>query len=122
MSEGAISSFFGFLREKKGALLAAVLLLVGALLLLSGRGEQSSATDSDDEERLSAFCSSIEGVGECKVYITHATESRASVGRVESVAIVCRGADSVEVRSELTHLIASLYGIGANRIFISKMA
>ena len=119
MSNGG---FLTFLRGRRGALLAAVLLLVGAFLLLSGGREDSASESASDEERLASFCSSIEGVGDCRAYITYAPVERgSSVGRVESVAVVCKGASSLSVRVELTELISSLYGIGTNRLSISKM-
>ena len=119
-----LSGFFGFLKGKKGAVFAAVLLLLGALILMSGGiGESERAVELSDEERLAALCSSIDGVGECKVYLAYEPTGRtSSSGRVESVAIVCRGASSLEVRAKLTELASSLYGIGVNRISISKMA
>ena len=120
MSDGG---FFTFLRGRRGALFAAVLLLLGAVLLLFGRTEGNvSDTDITDEERLAAFCSSIEGVGECRVYITYTPASRvSSESRVEGVAIVCRGASSLSVRAELTELISSLSGLGTNRISVAKL-
>ena len=120
MSEGG---FFTFLKGRRGALFAAALLLFGAILLLYSKNDGSTAlTETGDEERLAAFCSSIEGVGECRVYLTYTPTSRgSSESRVESVAIVCRGASSISVRAELTELISSLYGIGSNRISIAKL-
>ena len=43
-------------------------------------------------------------------------------GEVYAVAVICRGADNPKVRERLTELITSMYGIGANRISIQKMA
>ena len=40
---------------------------------------------------------------------------------VESVAVICKGADRAGVRKELTDMLSALFGIGANRIHISKM-
>lgn len=118
---GGFSSFMSFLRGKRAAALFAALLVVGALLILPSWGGEKSDGALTDEERLAALFSSIEGVGECRVYITYSPSSYSSSSRVESVAVVCRGASSVAVRSELVEIIASLYGIGANRISVSKM-
>ena len=119
--KGWFSSFVSFLRGRRVAVLFAVLLVVGAFLAFPDWGEAQTAAELTDEERLATLFSSIEGVGECKVYITYSSSSHSSSVRVESVAVVCRGASSVAVRSELTAIITSLYGIGANRISISKM-
>ena len=37
---------------------------------------------------------------------------------VYAVAVVCEGADSTAVRSDITELLTSIYGIGANRVEI----
>ena len=121
MSEkNTLSSFLSFLRGSRTAIVLAVLLALGAFLILPLGGGSEGETVASDEERLAALCSSIEGVGECRVYITYTTETRGST-RVESVAVVCRGASSPSVQAELTSLISSLFGIGTNRISISKM-
>ena len=121
MSEkNTLSSFLSFLRGSRTAIVLAVLLALGAFLILPLGGGSEGETEASDEERLAALCSSIEGVGECRVYITYTTETRGST-RVESVAVVCRGASSPSVQAELTSLISSLFGIGTNRISISKM-
>ena len=114
-----ISSFLVFLRGRRSFILLAVLLCVGAFLLIPRDVEESTA--ATDEERLAALCSSIEGVGECKVYITYSPATRSETARVESVAVVCRGASSPQVRAEITELISSLFGIGTNRISVAKM-
>ena len=100
---------------------------VGLLfILISLFGSGGSEADGDtEEERIEYMCSSLVGVGECRVMVTYSSEgsryTSLAQARVESVAIVCRGADKASVRAELTAMISALYGIGANRIFISKM-
>jgi hypothetical protein len=39
---------------------------------------------------------------------------------VESVIVICDGADSSQVRLTLTEMLSSFFGIGANRIRIEK--
>ena len=113
----------GFFKKNKSAAWAILIALVGLALVVAGTvgvGRSKSTPSADDigeEERLTELCSEIEGVGECHVMITLSSDSK----RVESAAIVCQGADSVTVRHGLVELITSLYGIGSNRVSISKM-
>ncbi len=127
VSGGAIAPVIAFF-ARRGVLKILLIILVGIVLLMLGMGGGAKAeeTTADEvESRLEELCSSIAGVGKCRVMVTY--EKNASrygaseVRRVESVAIACKGADSVTVRSELTKLFTSLFGIGANRVSISKM-
>ena len=63
------------------------------------------------------MCSMTEGVGECRVMITYSADGKSVYG----VAVLCEGAESPEVRANVTELLASLFGIGANRISILKI-
>ena len=94
-----------------------ILALALAILLFptSNQGAKEE-TPPDEEARLEELCSKIEGVGECRVMVTYKN------GEVYAVAVICRGADTPKVRERLTELITSMYGIGANRISIQRMA
>ena len=110
---------------KKLALAVAVLIL-GALMVLFGGAEREETEERDAlEAQLEEMCSSLSGVGSCRVMITYkVTEGRygsSGTKTVESVAVVCKGADKVGVRRELTEMMTALFGIGANRIYVSKM-
>ena len=122
-----LPSVLAFFRER-GAVKIILIILVGVVLLILGTGSAMSAeTDEADdlEVRLEELCSSLVGVGKCRVMVTYERSSTrygaAEERRVESVAIVCRGANSAKVRSDLTALFTSLFGIGSHRISISKM-
>ncbi|MBR2929913.1 MAG: hypothetical protein IKC32_01665 [Clostridia bacterium] len=114
------------IKDKGRALLIALCVLVGVVLLIIGGASGTSEQAADTvEERLEELCSSLSGVGQCRVMVTY-KEKEMGYGKqaertVESVAIVCKGADRASVRSELTSLLSSLFGIGTNRIHISKM-
>lgn len=116
----------GLIKDKGRVLLIALCVLVGIVLLVIGASSASSEQTADTvEERLEELCSSLSGVGQCRVMVTY-KEREVGYGKqsertVESVAIVCKGADRASVRSELTSLLSSLFGIGTNRIHISKM-
>ena len=107
----------GFLSSVRGGgrltvLILIVLLGIGMIALGSrGGGEDTTLAESVEE-----LCGLVSGVGECRVMLTE------SDGNVLSVAILCDGGDRVEVRAALTDMISELFGIGANRITVHKLA
>lgn len=123
-SFGAFSELF----SGKKRFIAVALLVIAAVVMifLSSAGTSGKETSGDDvEERLEELCSSLSGVGQCRVMVTYKNnEKRYGASErevVESVAIVCKGADKPGVREELTRMLSSLFGIGTNRIHVSKM-
>ena len=119
-----LSSFIHYIKGKGGFVRIGILLGVGILLiLLATGGRETEAEALTDEQRLEELCSAIEGVGECRVYLVYSTSGYGSsaVRRVESVAVVCQGGDSVEVERRLTELLTSLFDIGSNRVSINCM-
>lgn len=97
-----------------------LLLFAVALIFLSSLfSEGAGGAESDSlEQALIEMCASVEGVGECEVMITYRGDDK---NEIYAVAILCEGADSVNVRADLTELVGSLFGIGANRIAILKI-
>ena len=89
-------------------------ILALSLLLLGGTGQKTEAP-KDLEERTAELCSQVSGVGECRVMITYRDDE------VFAVAVLCDGADNIEVKHNLTSLISSLYGIGAHRVEILSL-
>jgi hypothetical protein len=119
---GSFLSFLSSVKRSGGSRII-ILALVGVFIIslgfITGSGEQDSESD---EGRLSALCEAIDGVGRCRVYVSYSPSGYSSgQGRVEGVAIVCDGADRAAVRSEIIELVSALYGIGSNRISVSKM-
>ena len=104
-----------------------IIVAAGLLLILIssfGNAKSTEAQDDEIEAKIEEMCSSLVGVGECRVMVTYSSEGRGygqSVKRVESVAVVCKGADRAHVKAEIISMISALYGIGSNRIFISRM-
>ena len=96
----------------------AALIVIGVLLLFVSTlgGEVSEASPETEEERLEAVCSSIDGVGRCRVMVNYGEG-----GEVYAVAVLCEGADTVRVRESIVDLFSSLYGIGSNRISILRL-
>ena len=115
------SSLLEIFRSKSSVKIGLLLLLGLSLILLgslSGEKNKESATVGE-EERAAELCSFIEGVGECRVMMTYREDSGES--RVYAVAVLCDGAESAEVRSDIVELICSLYGIGAHRVKVLQL-
>ncbi len=106
------------LRKKENRLII-ILAAVGLVsLLLSIKGEESVPAVTQ-EDTLAEMCSLIEGVGECRVLIYY-SNGEGEEGEVESVIVICDGAESVAVEKRLTDMLSSFYGIGTHRIKIVK--
>ena len=95
------------------------LLICGAALMLFGSSGFDSDTKVDGaltlEEQTERICSAIDGVGDCTVMITYGEDEE-----VYAVAVLCDGAESLKVKSAVTELASSLFGIGVNRISVLK--
>ena len=107
-------SFFEFLRTKRASPMLLLPILALSLLLLGGTGQKTEAP-KDLEEKTAELCSQVSGVGECRVMITYRDDE------VFAVAVLCDGADNIEVKNNLKSLISSLYGIGAHRVEILSL-
>ncbi len=116
-----------FIKKRKRLILICAALVLGVILIVASTTPTTSSTADTDavEEKLEEMCSSLEGVGSCRVMVTYKqVEKRYGQSEekiVESVAVVCKGADRASVRRELTEMLSALFGIGTNRIHISKM-
>lgn len=126
--KGIIERAFDFFKSKPTYLKIIIIAAVGLLLIFVGTSladGDSTATDTTLEGRLEELCSSVSGVGRCRVMVSYATaETRygqESTDIVESVTVVCQGASTPAVKAELVSLLSSLFGIGSNRIYIAKM-
>lgn len=113
--EGSFRDFFASGRlPPKVFLIAAVgivMIIMGSIV--GGRNETRA-----EEEKIEELCAMMEGVGECRVAVTYSSEGDS----VYAVAVLCRGAESAEVRARVTELVCSLYGIGANRVSVMKLS
>lgn len=98
--------------------LAVFLIFFGA----AEKTEEEQATASDTRAEIEALCSSVEGVGKCRVTVVFEPDGvTGDEERVYSVAVVCEGGDSIYVRARLIELITTLYGIGSNRVSVMKL-
>jgi stage III sporulation protein AG len=137
--------FFAFLKNKRYLKILLIALIGIGLIIASSLAENKKSAShgavadeiSLDEYRarleseVAELCSSVSGVGKCRVFITFErgeqnTYKGTSVietkpPRVLGVSVVCRGADSDSVRAELVDMLSALFDIGANRIAILKL-
>ena len=115
----------------KGYISIIIIILLGVGLLLlalgspGGKGEEEAQTVASDEERLAELCSSLSGVGRCRVYIAYEERGVSYTSRTEEVivgiAVICEGGGNDTVKARLTSLIDSLFGIGTNRIRVDEL-
>ena len=132
-----------FFKEKYRRIALIVAIGVGTLLVAfsfigtgdDGEGDANAQTlaeyKAELECELEAVCSSIKGVGRCEVIVTFsrgaentykgATLIESKPPEVMGVSVICEGADSDEVRADIVGMMASLFGIGKNRISVMKL-
>jgi hypothetical protein len=99
-------------------------------------GDVSAKSDLSEykarlENELEDTCSSVEGVGKCRVMITFDKGAEnvykgsqlveSTPPRVSGVTVVCEGGNGSSVKGELTEMIAALFGIGKNRISVMEL-
>lgn len=70
---------------------------------------------STTEQALCRVLNSIEGVGKVEVMVVEAEDS------VNSVIIVCEGADNIMLRSDILNAVSKALSIDKNKIGIYKM-
>ena len=139
MRSDKISAFLP--KTKKGIFAAVFLLAVGILLLsFSGDGAKKSAQTAEGdtlgylaalEEETATLCSSVQGVGKCRVMITlekgeeTVYRAGAKIGttppRVQAITLVCEGGGTDRVRREMSSMLSSLFGIGEHRVTVLKL-
>ena len=123
--------------------MTALLILLGLILILSSSFSEDAKNENRNEivtldeykerleEEIRELCSSVDGVGKCRVTVTFERgEQNVYKGssvietkppKVQGISVVCRGADSDRVRIELTELLTALFDIGSNRVAILKL-
>lgn len=141
MSNSGSDRLKEYIVSNKKTVLLIVLFLFGILMLTFSSSFFSQEEESKDtlelteykknlEEELSEICSSVRGVGKCRVMVTFERgEEKVYKGssliesrppKVMGVTVVCRGADSDAVRSEIVDMMVALFDIGANRVSVLK--
>ena len=137
------NTVLGFIKSNRKLWRVCLLVIFGIALVLLSSAVSGSEKESEGEiitlaeykkaleEELSSVCSSVEGVGKCKVIVTFergeqnsykgSTLIESKPPRVLGVTVVCRGAESDFVRRELTGMLTALFDIGSNRVAILKL-
>jgi stage III sporulation protein AG len=130
-----------FFKNKKMIVLCAVLIFGISFLVLTPDFDKKETTESETmqlsqykenlEAELADICSSVEGVGKCRVIVTFSRGAEntykgsalieSKPPKVMGVSIICRGADSSEVRSKLIEMMTSLFDVGSNRVSVLKL-
>ena len=131
-----------FVKSNKRILKIGIFILIGIILIFaSSAGENKKSEEKGEitldeykeklEDEIADICRDVDGVGKCRVFITlERGEQNSYKGsmimetkppKVLGVTVVCRGADSDYVKSELTDMLTALFDIGANRIAILKL-
>ena len=142
MLNEAINSVKDQLSKNKKAVFLVLLLVLGVLLIsLSSSPYEAEKEEKSTEslreykarleDELGQVCSSVKGVGKCRVTLTFESgEERIYKGstlielkppKVMGVTVVCKGADSDEVRAEIVGMMSALFDIGTNRIAVLKL-
>lgn len=126
--KGIIERITDFFKSRPAYIKVILIAAVGLILIFVGTAAisgESEKIDTSLEDRLEELCSSVSGVGKCRVMVNYATVEtrygREASDVVESVTVVCQGASKTGVKAELVSLLTSLFGIGSNRIYIAKM-
>ena len=131
-----LKDIIGKIGKKRAALILLIGLLGLMLIIFSAtRSEDAEFTGTEEykkalEQELGDACSRVEGVGKCRVIVSFSEGERleykgsqivsTSPPRVRGVTVICDGADSASVRSDLTDMLAALFDIGKNRICVLK--
>ncbi|MBR2650312.1 MAG: hypothetical protein IKD45_01495 [Clostridia bacterium] len=136
----AITGAVNFFKEDKRRLLLLAAAVLGILLvLLSGLGGEGGGSEGITlseykrtlEGELEELCTSVRGVGRCRVTVTFSEgeslqyKGNSLIGstppRVMGVTVVCEGADRDSVREAISECMCSLFDIRSNRVCVLKM-
>ena len=108
--------------QKKSVL---IFLLAGGLLLLlgpkssgSGSAEKNEDVFTNEEKRLCAVLSKIDGVGNVYALLSEETNRR---GEYTGAVVVCSGAGSPDTRLRVIQAVSAFTGLGSNRIIVEEL-
>ncbi len=107
----------------------AFLVGLGLLLIFFGMGGNDTAVTPAAADTIEAdireLCSSLEGVGQCRVLVTYEEKSlgygKGTESIISGIAVVCEGGESVAVKQRVSSVLSSVFGIGTNRIRVEKL-
>ena len=139
MIEGLVSKFKNYKNNKKLSMVVLLFALGIMLIAISGATGNDAVENvpslaqykAELEDEVENMCSSVRGVGKCRVMITFERgEENTYKGsslieskppKVMGISVVCRGADSLEVTRALVDMLTALFDIGSNRISVLKL-
>ena len=108
--------------QKKSVLI--FLLAAGLLLLLwpkssgSGSAEKNEDVFTNEEKRLCAVLSKIDGVGNVYALLSEEANRR---GEYTGAVVVCSGAGSPDTRLRVIQAVSAFTGLGSNRIIVEEL-
>ena len=108
--------------QKKSVLI--FLLAAGLLLLLwpkssgSGSAEKNEDVFPNEEKRLCAVLSKIDGVGNVYALLSEEPNRR---GEYTGAVVVCSGAGSPDTRLRVIQAVSAFTGLGSNRIIVEEL-
>ena len=108
--------------QKKSVLI--FLLAAGLLLLLwpkssgSGSAEKNEDVFTNEEQRLCAVLSKIDGVGNVYALLSEEPNRR---GEYTGAVVVCSGAGSPDTRLRVIQAVSAFTGLGSNRIIVEEL-
>ena len=108
--------------QKKSVLI--FLLAAGLLLLLwpkssgSGSAEKNDDVFTNEEKRLCAVLSKIDGVGNVYALLSEEPNRR---GEYTGAVVVCSGAGSPDTRLRVIQAVSAFTGLGSNRIIVEEL-
>ena len=108
--------------QKKSVLI--FLLAAGLLLLLwpkssgSGSAEKNEDVFTNEEKRLCAVLSKIDGVGNVYALLSEEPNRR---GEYTGAVVVCSGAGSPDTRLRVIQAVSAFTGLGSNRIIVEDL-
>ena len=108
--------------QKKSVLI--FLLAAGLLLLLwpkssgSGSAEKNEDVFTNEEKRLCAVLSKIDGVGNVYALLSEEPNLR---GEYTGAVVVCSGAGSPDTRLRVIQAVSAFTGLGSNRIIVEEL-
>ena len=108
--------------QKKSVLI--FLLAAGLLLLLwpkssgSGPAEKNEDVFTNEEKRLCAVLSKIDGVGNVYALLSEEANRR---GEYTGAVVVCSGAGSPDTRLRVIQAVSAFTGLGSNRIIVEEL-
>lgn len=108
--------------QKKSVLI--FLLAAGLLLLLwpkssgSGSAEKNEDVFTNEEKRLCAVLSKIDGVGNIYALLSEEPNRR---GEYTGAVVVCSGAGSPDTRLRVIQAVSAFTGLGSNRIIVEEL-